>query len=538
MQYTDNRGGQTTWMRRYTAFLGGKETPTNDYVAGSYPFKQSFTIANRELARRDGSFTAVENWWTPIASSSRYPVWLRKAALNELYQMVFMTSFWESGLVKTTQQLAAGGPRLGSEIPGLHLFGTINCSSGGDTAAEEMDVDSYGYLSYTKLFPNLERGRVLAWLQSIEQSPYGAIPENIPFTSGPYLSRQAVTGMQPPQQGNLPTAPTGLGTGGDFYRDCPHKVIYRAYALYKQTQDATLVTYGFAPMLKTLKYTQAFRLVGSHLPLDPPSESAANTYDQVPVDGHGIYNSQLYLLSLQILVTLAPIARKLGVAEASVDTQHALEQELSLAKAEFEKTFWNPATRRYRFCDGTGGIAGREGTRFNTFKPVQPPDVVFLDSFFAQGIAAQLGLPDLINLEHAQIHMKSTLDAFLSSKDATGHSMGAVNFLDEDLKPFKLDMTHIVSEIPEVWIGTNYMAAAAYVYTAKKRGDTDLAKSALRMGEAVAYQIYDVADNGYAFDPPDGWFSNDLTAYRNAGYSRPRAVWQLIDALDYRPRGG
>ena len=299
-------------------------------------------------------------------------MWLRKAALNELYEMVFNASFWEAGLVSSTIAPTPGGPRLGAEIPGTHLFYTIDAGAGG-AAANELDVDSFGYLSYTKLFPNLELGRVRAWLQLIKQNPLraGAAADATPTrvrTSAPPSADpgRAVPTTSPPVFGAPPAGTaTDLGklfdpSGGDSFRDCSHKVIYRTYALYQETGDESLVSYGYAPMLKALQHMQFFRPPGSHLPADPPSNNPPNTYDQIVVDGHGIYNSQLYLLSLQILSTLTPKAMELGVPEATAAVQDEIDAELAAAKAEFETDLLEsddralPLLRRHRRHRRTG----------------------------------------------------------------------------------------------------------------------------------------------------------------------------------------
>lgn len=239
--YGDKAGARAVWMRRYTEFLGAKSTLTNDYISNSYPFKQSFTIAKRELKRHDHSLLNVEKWWKPIAENSKYPLWLRKAALNELYQMVFNAAFWEAGLVSNTIIPTLGGPRLGAEIPGTHLFFTIDGGAGG-AGANEIDVDSAGYLCYTNLFPNLELGRVRPFLQLIKQDKYGRVPQQFYPSDGPYISATSADQGAPgvngePVFGAPPPSPsTDLGklfdpNGGDSFRDCPHKVIFRTYAL-------------------------------------------------------------------------------------------------------------------------------------------------------------------------------------------------------------------------------------------------------------------------------------------------------------------
>jgi uncharacterized protein (DUF608 family) len=540
-------GARAIWMRRYTEFLGGAETDGNDYIPGSYPFEQAFNIAARELARHDNSLRAVQEWWEPIAERTKYPVWLRRAALNELYGIVFNASFWEAGLVSSTFELSTT-PRLGAQIKGTHLFYTIDAGAGG-AAANEMDVDSASYVCFTKLFPSLELGRLRAFLQLTEQDPYGRVPQQITFDTGPYLSatgadQGAPSATSPPVFGVPPPGTEDLGklfdpAGGDSFRDCFHKLIYRAYALYRATGDESLLKYAYPPMLKTLRHSQFFRPPGSHLPADPPSNNPPNTWDQLPVNGHGIYNSQLYLLSLQILSTVTPKAIALGVAEATHAVNAEINTELAAAKAEFEHIFWNPATRRYRFCDGTGGIGDRSGMIFGNPKPVLAPDVVFLEAFYAQCIAFQLGLPPLINLQHARLHWNSTIDAFMAFEDTDGNPVGPPLVLDEHLRhyPFSITPLRVPIEIGEVLPGAVFMASAAAVHIGRYTGDGTLIAKALRMAEAVVNQIYDdgATTKGYAFGTPESWFVDDNLIDRYTSYARARSIWQLVDAIDSIP---
>jgi uncharacterized protein (DUF608 family) len=461
--------------------------------------------------------------------------------------MVFNASFWEAGLVSSTFQPSTT-PRLGAQVKGTHLFYTIDAGSGG-AAANEMDVDSAGYVVYTKLFPNVEIGRLRAWLQLTAQDQYGRVPQQITAGTGPYLSatvadQGAPSATSPPVFGAPPAGTTDLGklfdpAGGDSFRDCFHKLIYRAYALYKSTGDESLLRYAYPPMLKALHHSQFFRPPGSHLPADPPSNNPPNTWDQIPVNGHGIYNSQLYLLSLQILATVTPTARALGVPEATRAVQADIETELAAAKAEFEHVFWNPATGRYRFCDGTGGIGDRTGNIQGNGKPVLSPDVVFLESFYAQCVAFQLGLPPLIDLQRARTHWNNTIDAFLAFKDADGKPVGPPNMLDEHLHHFPLIVSplSVPIEIGEVLPGAAFMASAAAVHIGRHTGDKTLVAKALRMAEAVANQIYDdgATTKGFAFAAPESWFVDNNRICRFLAYARARAIWQLVDALKRLP---
>jgi uncharacterized protein (DUF608 family) len=529
---------RAVWMRRYTGFLGGRRTAANAYAAGSYPFRRGFTIARDCLTAHGQNLAAVEGWWKPIATGADYRAWLRSAALNELYHTVFNTAFWEAGLVSSTIPAAGPGPRPGSADPNTHLAFIMDSGSGG-TTSNEIDVDSYGYLVWSRLFPSQEKGRIQPVLEMIAENRVGRATKAIWPESGPFVG--AHVSEAPPVQGSAPPAGVrNLTDDGDPFRDCPHKVIYRAYALWRETGDAHLVKAGYAPMLKTLRYTQAFRPKGSHLPLDPPTAAPANTYDQMPVDGHGVYNSQLYVLSLQILAVLTPIAMRMGVPEATDAVAAELEQDLALAKAEFETIFWNPATGRYRFCDGSGGIAGKvapipeSGNRLT--KPVQPPDSVFVDAFYAQGIAMQLGLPSLIDLQRARRHLNQVMDIYLSLKDNAGRLTGAPCLLDPQLRTTPMSANEV--ELGECWVGSNYMLAAAAIRVGKKTDDRALAEKGLQLARIMASRTYGDPNDGFAFATPECWFVDADDIYRYPAYSRARAVWQVLDALAPIPAPG
>ena len=67
-----------------------------------------------------------------------------------------------------------------------------------------------------------------------------------------------------------------------------------------------------------------------------------------------------------------------------------------------------------------------------------PTDAVFLDAFYAQCVASQLGLPDLIDLQRARTHWNNTLDAFLAPKDTDGDPVGPPIMLDENLNHYPM----------------------------------------------------------------------------------------------------
>ncbi|WP_395395955.1 GH116 family glycosyl-hydrolase (plasmid) [Novosphingobium sp. BL-8A] len=535
-------GAEAVWMRRYTGFLGGKSTQTNDYIAGSYRGGQGFEIARRELARYSQSLADVEQWWRPIAENSAVPSWLRMSALNELYHMVFNGSFWESGLVRTTMPMSAEQgtlPRLGSAIPGTHLYFHTD-SGGGGAITNEVDMDSAGYLGFAKLFRSMELGRVRPLLQMVHQNPIGIgrVIQQAFKGNGPYISQTASFQNMPatmaPVRGVPPKSSKDLGElfdphGGDPFRDCPHKLIYRTYALIRFYNDDDLLRYGYTTMLKALEYAQFFRPEGSHLPTDPPSNNPPNTMDQAVVNGHGIYNCGLYLLSLQVMSVLTGRAARLGIAEATHSRQRTLESELVAAREEFERIFWNPQTGRYRYCDGSGGIGDRTGRIWNRFKPVPPPDSIWLESFAGQLVAMELGLPDIIDLDRARIHLHNTLDQFIRFRDPQGRLMGGPIILQPDFAIYPSSLK--TTEINEVIPGVAWSAAAAAVRIGKRLGDRDIVEKALQLAEGCAIRIYGDPQSGLAFNSPESWFVDDVEVTRFPGYTRTRSIWSLYDAM-------
>ena len=115
-------------------------------------------------------------------------------------------------------------------------------------------MDSAGYLAYTKLFPNIELGRIRAWLQLVKQNPIGRVPQQILPGSGPYISATAGIQGEPADSPNIfgepPPDTDDLGalfdpSGGNSFRDCAHKLIHRTFALYRETGTTAWRHVGF-----------------------------------------------------------------------------------------------------------------------------------------------------------------------------------------------------------------------------------------------------------------------------------------------------
>ena len=220
--FADNH---TVWMRRYTNFYGARETATNDYIKGSYPFHQSFPIADDALAGHDRALRAVERWWKPIATDPAYPKVLRTGALNQLAQVAFKTALWEGGLVLNTVP-PTNGRRQGTAVPGTHLYLGVDSPAGGAAnGGMGTEVGTYSYLAYSQVFPSIERDRLRAKIEATLADPYGdpypepsttasTNPADYTSSGDPYITSTA----------SVPPAP-----GTVWFLDKPSENLYRFY---------------------------------------------------------------------------------------------------------------------------------------------------------------------------------------------------------------------------------------------------------------------------------------------------------------------
>jgi uncharacterized protein (DUF608 family) len=495
--YSNN---QTIWMRRYTDFYGAKETAQNSYVPGSYPGHQSFKIADDALTSQAATLSAVDRWWSPIATNPSYPSVLRTAALNQLSQLVFSDSFWEGGLVSNTVA-PTGGVRLGTLVPGTHLFDNVSSNAGltgnpssGLNNANELDVDSYGYLAYNLLFPSLERDRLRAVAEAVMVDPSGNPGKDVFSVSGdPFVKWTEGTPPDP---------------GSSAFIDIPSKVIYRLYAYATLNHDQAFLRATYPAMRKSLTYLQGLIKPGASLPSSPALQ--ANTYDIIPTNGLDVYDSELYLLSLEAVIKAN---ETLG---GSSSDRATLVSDLAKAKASFEATFWDQQHGYYRY----------------TLGPTPSQDSVLLDTFFAQHIAERLGLPDLVNLSHYKTQLTNYYDKFVFRKDAQGQLLGGANMaLPTGETSYPLVGPLGLNQEEDVWTGTNFFEAATYVAAGKRFGSTTLKNDGLQMAEATASQIWLDDANGYVFDPPEAWNQSTTSLYTYPAYVRATSVWDLLDTL-------
>ncbi|WP_380161960.1 GH116 family glycosyl-hydrolase [Kineococcus sp. R86509] len=501
--FADN---STVWMRRYTNFYGARETKTNEYVEGSYPFGQGFAIASDALRDHDDALSAVCRWWEPIATEKAYPTVLRSAALNQLAELTWNNSFWEGGLVRhsavaTGFATAGPGQHLNASVKGSHLFGIQDTIAGGVSGmGETTDIQVYNYRAYFHLFPNVQRDRLLASIESVQRSFNGNAHDLYSTLNNPYITFG--NAQDAPIQGGTDSRPPKPGSSQ--WLDSPSKFIFQWYAFATMTEDRSFLRQAWPAIKAEITWLKGTIPAGQHLPSDPPAFS--NPFNIVPQGpGPALFNSELYLLALTVAIAAGE------QLHTDRDYVAGLRADLVAAKAEFEAAFWDVEAKHYRFA--TAGPYTKAST---------------ISAFYAQHLAESVKLPDLLDPLRHQQELNSQYRNFRSFDD-DGEVTGAPLLFQpgglagpDGTVPFETDW---------VMVGDNFSAAADYLTSARRFQQPQLRSYALELAQAVATQIWLRPRNGLAFAAPWAWFPDDAGKYVYPGYSQALAVWDVLEAI-------
>jgi non-lysosomal glucosylceramidase len=235
----------------------------------------------------------------------------------------------------------------------------------------------------------------------------------------------------------------------------------------------------------------------------------------IPVLGADAYDSMLYLLSLEVMIASGS---RLGENRTVIS---GWQDQLNQAKAAFETTFWDPQNNWYKYTEYASGSA------------------VLLDTFYAQHVAEQFGLPDLVDLSHYRAQLEGTYSIFMSHRDADGNLIGAYNLgLPEGVTTYPLigylfGSPETPTQEHMIWVGANFFAGATYINAGKRFGSRALLADGIQMASAVANQVWGILDNGLAFDAPECWtIDGGVANILYPGYERPIAIWDTFNALD------
>lgn len=487
----------TVWMRRYTEFYGADTNAQNDYVQGSYPFHQSFQIAQDALADRKRNLKDVLAWWQPIVDDSDYPDWLKEAALNQVANVPFHTSLWENGLVSDTydlEGLAARGleehipsDRAGNEVPGTHNYLGVDANSGGaSTNGQGSEIGIYSQIVYSELFPNIERDRMIARAEAIMDPNSQGAPWDFSVTErdgdNPFIAWHQGYGAEP---------------GRSTFIDSPSNNLYRMYDYaQRHDKDGSFLEFVYPAMLRTVGFLQDLLPDDYALPeapgkntFNPDQGGMASAYnDTAGTARFDSYTSSLYILALEAMIEAGKMK---GESEAVIE---GWETALTAARADFEELFWLEDEGYYQYRalvlddkgtpdDSSDDTRGDSRTAHNA-------------TFLSQWLAERAGLDNVVDYDHYETHLE-TAPTILAK-----------------------------SGVPMA----DYAFAAYQVSAGKTLGNDTLVQQGLKMGADVARDLWDNPDNHMEFNTPNTYGGTFGNLY--PGWEGNLAVWQIFDAID------
>ncbi|MFJ4166926.1 GH116 family glycosyl-hydrolase [Microbacterium sp. NPDC089698] len=495
---------QTVWMRHYTNFYGARESATNDYIEGSYPFNQSFAIARDALSKREQTLAKVLKWWQPIVESTALPDAVKKGALNQLANVTFHTSLWEGGLVSNSMPVVTGASRIGSQIPGTHSYIGLDANSGGlSTLGQGGEIGIYSYIVYSELFPFIERDRMENKAEAILASTTHGDPWDFSVNEN--------DGDNPFVHWNQGT---DSGPGLSWFLDRPAENIFRMYDYAQRNNDKKFLKFAYPAMKKAFTYLQKTIPSDYALPEVPsanhPSpdllspQAMSNAYNGVPSNRFDSYVSSLYILAVEAMISAGQQA---GEDQSAITK---FKSDLAAAKADFEKLFWleDGGYYRYTLPEAPGGT-----------------DNAMIATFLAQYLAERAQLPDVVNTGHYKRHLQTVHGFTAGLKDPQGRSIGA-NLLASS-----------TTSSGSIWPQANYAFAANLASAGQRFDDKSLISEGVDLASAVAGQLWDVREHGYEFNTPISYEADDTGSFLYPGWEGNLAVWQLVDVLEWRAGG-
>jgi uncharacterized protein (DUF608 family) len=512
----------TVWMRRYTEFYGAQTTATNDYVTGSYPFHQSYAIAKDALEGRDAALRDVLAWWEPVVKSPSIPSEVGAAAVNQLANVTFHTNLWENGLVRNSVPVTKGGDRIGAALPDTHnYFGTDSNAGGVSTLGQGGEIGIYSHQVYSELFPFIERDRMRAKVEQILTSDDGdpgdfdvvgsTDPDVYAMGGNPFITWNPHN-----QSSNNPAPGAGLapGPGTMSFLDRAAANIYRMYDYAQRNDDQEFLTFAYPAMNRVLGMLQATVPEDSLLP-EPTSGSnpqpgnvqqMANVYNAMPTDRFDAYTSGFYLLALESMIEAG---KRVG---ESADQLETWENELEAAKGAYEEVFWNESEGYFRYTLAQSDV-----------------DTVMLATLLPQLLAERSGLPDIVDPELYQRHLRSMYPL------VAGPNGPKLLGLPSGVTDYPLVGAQGLIYEPNVVPGAAFSAAATYVAAARRFDDTDLRDSGLQLAQSTIAQLWSTPAHGYEFNTPYLYGSGDPARWVYPSFENNLAVWQLVDALTRKP---
>jgi non-lysosomal glucosylceramidase len=456
----------TQWRKRYT-----------QWYPGSY---QGWAIARDLLADVARLERGIDAWWSRVVDDPLYPLWLRGAALNELYYSVFGGVFWENGCITK--------PKVFGHRPGQHLYFTLETDVFRD--CESMDVRHYEARHLLQLFPTIERDLLLGWADMVAADPLGRTPHDAgsPVDDPWFVVSQysATRPAQPPLRVD--------------WIDLPSKFVQQAHAYWTYTGDDSFGAEVYPALVRTMTYLLSLDRDGDGI---PDAKGFCTTYDAIEMDGAASYVAALFIGACDALADFA-------TAFDTDTVQGQWTAAASKARASAEAALWSPSDGYYRL--DTGGPFS---------------SALLADALCGQRYGARDGLPDVLDPTRMASHLSQAYRLnVLGIADA---QMGATNAVEPSGQPID------TAQGRAVWPGGTYFTASLMHTVGTAAGRNDLVANALTTGYGVYRTTYDDDNTAFWFDTPALWIPDDNLGnpvpYRAAAYQRCRAAWELLVAI-------
>jgi non-lysosomal glucosylceramidase len=452
----------TQWLKRYTQWYPG-------------PYR-GLAVA-RDLVRGASTLERrVNGWWSAVTDDPAYPLWLRGAALNELYLDVFGGVFWENGCITKPKRYGAR--------PDQHLYFTLEADVLRD--CETLDVRHYETRHLLELFPTIERDVLLGWADMVDGDPAGVVPHDAGSTvDDPWFVVNQYAGTGP---GQGPQRPDWL--------DLPAKFVQQAHAYWTYTGDDGFAAEIYPVLARAMAHLGARDTDGDGI---PDATGLCTTYDAVDMRGSAVYVAGLYI----------------GACEAMAGFAHVLDTD------EVESEWWDRAARARASAESELWMQDEGYYRLDTGGPYST--ALLADALCGQRYAARDGLPDILDLSRMASHLSK---AYARNVLGVGDGqLGATNAVDRAGRPVD------TLQAKAVWPGASYFTAALMYSVGRATQREDLEDAALTTGYGVYRTTYLDDDTAFWFDTPALWIPGDPLRYRGAQYQRNRAAWELLAAV-------
>ena len=456
--------GPTLWWRRYTEHVG--RTADN-----------AFAVAAEALTRHAEWEAAVDAWQRPVLEDDDFPVWLRQAALNELYYDSFGGVFWEAGCI--TQ------PREFNNLdPGDHKYFAL--AGATQPLCEPLALRGAASAHLLALWPGIEREVLTTYADALLAAPGPVVADLGSPSANPLLAYDAAP---------MPAA-----------KDLAALFILQAWTCYHATGERAFLDHVWPACVKCVEPLLASRAYPDGLPRHRGDDAAS-----APCSLHGVslLTGGLWVAAYDALARMA---------EARGDPRAGEFRRLARrARATLDRQLWRPRARYYaidthsRRSDAlaAGALAGERFAQATGLPPVLPPDRL-----------------------RQHLH-QAFLRCVRPLRDHTGDGVGdvgAVNVMGSDRCPPGAGLCH------EVWLADTYRLAATMYRVGKQQGDEALVAAAFKTAYGPYYQTWVLGPDKplWAFNTPQAWHADNPARARGPQHATARAIWEFLLA---RPVG-